>query len=1319
MPKLTPEQYSQLKKETYEHLYSGRRKLALENAKVMFRNRPDDSEAAICLAWALLENGDPTDAMEFANLAVELDDSPQTKLFRGFILSRMSIFEGALADLEEALTQHKEIYVWSLFNKVRALAGMQQFDKAISTIGEIKKIQPGKDEKTKYCLELLKYAREVSETKDIGNEEKCLKTSEEALHKGEYWFTFYCSKILTYGSKEDEIIKKAHLLELKSRIKLYQYYPALKLAKKIKKQFKNDEEFEKLYKRLQDYADLKFDFSLDDLNTEPTAEVQTSTKVVEEKTVETEEEKKEFKSNAIFYPNEYIEVFSAKTFDSSLEKESGKREYYFVFNKTATKIIGVEIIFNNPYYQIEDKVFKGRAVWYLNDLEVGRNDFILEVNQNWDAVIFAQMWGDENGTIWQMGQGRVEIYIEGFKVCDKFFGIGASELKAEEQKPTTEAPPSSSRGEMRKTSLSETKEEMLPPPESIEDLLEELDKFIGLENIKKSVRDFITYLDFIKERKKKGFKSEETISLHSVFVGNPGTGKTTIARLMGRLFRAMGILPKGHVVEVDRSGLVGQYIGETAQKTEKVIEDAMGGVLFIDEAYALVKKGGGGQDFGQEAIDVLLKRMEDKRGEFVVIAAGYPEEMETFLNSNPGLKSRFSRRFEFEDYTPYELFAIFELLIESEEYSITDDAAEFLKKEFMRLYRSRDKNFGNARLVRRIFEEAKLELSKRFINLPEDEKSNEAMTTIIIDDIQAVLAEKGQKEIQIPIDEEILQEALNELNSLTGLDSVKKEIHDLVKLARYYLDEGLDIKEKFSSHYLFLGNPGTGKTTVARIFGKIFRALGILPKGHLVETDRRGLVGQYVGQTAEKTSALIDRAIGGTLFIDEAYALVKTNGGGNDFGKEAVDTLLKRMEDDRGKFIVIAAGYTDEMRKFIESNPGIQSRFTKTINFDDYNPDNLIDITENILEKDGLTLSKGLKKRLHKYYTELYRNRDKNFGNARIVRNLIESAKQKRLIRLADLPQEERAKEENQELKIEDFDVLAKVTTKAKRYELSADPEGLKEVFDELNKLTGLRSVKESVNKLINSLKVSKLRKERGLTVIEKPLHSVFLGNPGTGKTTVARLLSRIYKELGILERGHLVEVDRADLVAGYQGQTAIKTNEIINKALGGTLFIDEAYTLSRGANDFGQEAIDTLLKRMEDHKGEFVVIVAGYTNEMNSFLKSNPGLSSRFPNQFLFEDYTPRELLEISWNIAESNGYILDEGALQLLLEIFNDLYEKRDKNFGNARTARNILYEAIANQEARLSESEDLSKEELMTITFEDVEKIADKILEDKTLS
>ena len=195
---------------------------------------------------------------------------------------------------------------------------------------------------------------------------------------------------------------------------------------------------------------------------------------------------------------------------------------------------------------------------------------------------------------------------------------------------------------------------------------------------------------------------------------------------------------------------------------------------------------------------------------------------------------------------------------------------------------------------------------------------------------------------------------------------------------------------------------------------------------------------------------------------------------------------------------------------------------------------------------------------------------------------------------------------------------------------------------------------------------------------------------------------------MGILVKGHLVEVDRSGLVAGYIGQTASKTDKIIENAMGGTLFIDEAYALSKGGNDFGQEAIDTLIKRMEDFAGRFVVIVAGYTEEMKEFIESNPGLQSRFTTFFNFDDYTPRQMLEIALVITTKAGYTLDEGAWQLLLEIFTKLYKERDKNFGNARTVRNILYKAISNQEERILTLNNPTNEELSIIAFEDVEKI-----------
>ncbi|NWN97249.1 MAG: AAA family ATPase [Bacillus sp. (in: Bacteria)] len=562
------------------------------------------------------------------------------------------------------------------------------------------------------------------------------------------------------------------------------------------------------------------------------------------------------------------------------------------------------------------------------------------------------------------------------------------------------------------------------------------------------------------------------------------------------------------------------------------------------------------------------------------------------------------------------------------------------------------------------------ELSGRtFYNVNQVEQIQETVTTI---------AELKNRWINYFADPAEDQEttALQQLNEMIGLTDVKRRIENFYRYLKFQKarkEYGLQTKDEPSLNMILLGNPGTGKTTIARLLAKIYHELGVLPSEEVIETNRSQLVGSFVGQTEENVRMIVEKALGGVLFIDEAYSLKRTGQSGNDYGQTAIDTLVSLMTSKEfgGKFSVILAGYPEEMRQFLDANTGLRSRFPQSniIELPDYSLEELLKIGQKIARSNDFLLTTKAKKSLA--YLIEQEQVDQTFGNARAVHNLIMQAIfQKGFQKQSTQPE------------IFFYTVLDENDFKkpAKNEQDSLSP------MEKLNKLVGLKEVKDAVQTYISFVKMQTLRKEHNYPSVPIQLHSVFTGNPGTGKTTVAKIYAELLKECGMLKRGHLVVVGRADLIAGYVGQSALKTKKKIQEALGGVLFIDEAYSLFRENNqDYGKEVVDTIVDEMTKHGENLVIILAGYPNEMEQLLESNPGLKSRFKKFFHFEDYSAEELIAIMKLFAKSYAYELDKDAVQLLQ---HELSIKKPK--GNGRFAENLIHEAIQQQSLRLMKTD-----------------------------
>lgn len=501
-----------------------------------------------------------------------------------------------------------------------------------------------------------------------------------------------------------------------------------------------------------------------------------------------------------------------------------------------------------------------------------------------------------------------------------------------------------------------------------------------------------------------------------------------------------------------------------------------------------------------------------------------------------------------------------------------------------------------------------------------------------------------------------VESILGQLEQLVGLENVKAEFRNIYKMQV----AGLRNSDSACCHMLFTGNPGTGKTTVARMAADLFHRMGVLKTNKLVSVKPSDLVSEWIGGTGTKATEMIRRAYNGVLFIDEAYAIANM-----DRGEELLNVLLQEMENHSDKLIVILAGYTDEMRELLKSNPGLGSRIGQEIHFADYTREELAQIFLQMCKKSGFSLDPSARDELDDCIDALMTR--EFFGNARDIRNMLQDLK---------------------EVWSEDYYTAVKKN--------GMDPAEVKRVFlphhfekimppkkeVSINDLIGLEILKNKLEVFKQQAMYQKYLREKGFTNLSDfSMHMIFTGNPGTGKSTVAKLIADDLYSIGMLKTNRLVVAERKDLI-GIHGDTGKKTADMIRKAVGGVLFIDEAYALS--GNRYGNnECIEVLLTAMEEHKSDTVFIFAGYVDEMQEFLASNPGIQSRIGYTFHFDNYSPEELTAMYADKMKKTGFLVSEGALKRVQEIM--AYFQDVKHFGNGRFVNHVIHQTISQRASR----------------------------------
>jgi len=813
----------------------------------------------------------------------------------------------------------------------------------------------------------------------------------------------------------------------------------------------------------------------------------------------------------------------------------------------------------------------------------------------------------------------------------------------------------------------------------IDETMDTIHQLQGWDNFKARMEAMRTRSEVGEAREKAGF-AKNLPRLHTALIGNPGTGKTRAAYLMARLYKNLDLLDTDQVTTVRVSAFLGGGVNGEKKMVEEQVESARGGTLVVDGAHELFKTDTrGNYDTEARVVSALVDCLNDSQyGRWMLVLSGEPEGMESLLAAYPNLRKSLSAPLYMEDFKPAELFGMIDLCCEGRMIRLSDEARKKLEMFILHKYNHRGPGFTNAWLVQTLFDDEIIPAMfgrLRGIENP----SKEELELVQPEDIPSV----GEQQ----------SNAMDELDELIGLGKIKTKVKDYLNailLARRRMELGLPTNMP-RLHMAFLGNPGTGKTTVAEIIGKVFASWGILSGGRVIRTEKSEMVGQYIGETEFKMTNLLSRARGNILFIDEAYQLEE--GGEKDHGRIVMNSLLTQLGKENLDMVVILAGYTAPMKKLLESNEGIESRFPNVFNFEDYTTDELLEIGKLMIRKQGFTLTPGAAENMRVIIQEESDKPSPRFGNGRFVSNLLQNEILATLgARTAKIANP--GSEDLSTILPEDV-----IIGKAQK-DVVFDEVAIDAALERLDKLAGLSGVKAAVRNFVQS---ARYLHSIGEPYVGKGLLSWrFIGSSGTGKSTVAEIMAQILRGMRLIANSHITEIkgERIFGVSEMDCDTVLK--DAVKRACNGLIFID--VDDPKFSNGYARNIEQIRLKVKEltvEAGGECALIVAELEapNATVSEQLYDAGVYE-FDHTLVFKNFTPEELLEILCHCLGKFGVSFSDEAEEHVLDYLKAMSASYVANARTMKLLARAIYQKVILRESALATPPDRHVVELEDI-------------------